>query len=104
CLGVGDLAVNLVLFFFQAEDGIRDFHVTGVQTCALPILTCRLAGLRARMPRHSGCFGSPFLCLVFGVPETTTPRKRGVAWEGCRGGAISVPAAPACRACHPIPR
>src|SRR5690606_13184787 len=27
----------LVVFFFQAEDGIRDFHVTGVQTCALPI-------------------------------------------------------------------
>src|SRR5207302_8165969 len=26
------------LFFFQAEDGIRAFHVTGVQTCALPIL------------------------------------------------------------------
>src|SRR5690606_40012628 len=26
------------VFFFQAEDGIRDFHVTGVQTCALPIL------------------------------------------------------------------
>src|SRR5690606_39417627 len=25
-------------FFVQAEDGIRDFHVTGVQTCALPIL------------------------------------------------------------------
>src|SRR5690606_39367081 len=24
-------------FFLQAEDGIRDFHVTGVQTCALPI-------------------------------------------------------------------
>src|SRR5690606_40596372 len=24
-------------FFFQAEDGIRDFHVTRVQTCALPI-------------------------------------------------------------------
>src|SRR5690606_41097746 len=24
-------------FSFQAEDGIRDFHVTGVQTCALPI-------------------------------------------------------------------
>src|SRR5690625_7948859 len=27
----------LFLFFFQAEDGIRDGHVTGVQTCALPI-------------------------------------------------------------------
>src|SRR5690606_22148208 len=25
------------VFFFQAEDGIRGFHVTGVQTCALPI-------------------------------------------------------------------
>ena len=27
----------LFLFFFQAEDGIRDYDVTGVQTCALPI-------------------------------------------------------------------
>src|SRR2546430_3290252 len=32
------LGVNRVLcFFFQAEDGIRDLTVTGVQTCALPI-------------------------------------------------------------------
>src|SRR5690606_41192611 len=29
--------VFFYFFFFQAEDGIRDFHVTGVQTCALPI-------------------------------------------------------------------
>src|SRR5690606_23539283 len=36
------------LFFFQAEDGIRDFHVTGVQTCALPILR-RLAGPPGRL-------------------------------------------------------
>src|SRR5688500_20205894 len=28
----------LCCFFFQAEDGIRDYKVTGVQTCALPIL------------------------------------------------------------------
>src|SRR2546429_2107437 len=28
-----------VFFFFQAEDGIRDVAVTGVQTCALPILS-----------------------------------------------------------------
>src|SRR5256886_10442495 len=28
-----------IVFFFQAEDGIRDLTVTGVQTCALPILT-----------------------------------------------------------------
>src|SRR5690606_32980744 len=32
-----------VIFFFQAEDGIRDFHVTGVQTCALPISFTALA-------------------------------------------------------------
>src|SRR5690625_7956528 len=30
-----------LFFFFQAEDGIRDGHVTGVQTCALPILILR---------------------------------------------------------------
>ena len=29
--------VVLFFFFFQAEDGIRDWSVTGVQTCALPI-------------------------------------------------------------------
>src|SRR6266511_4614295 len=31
-------------FFFQAEDGIRDFHVTGVQTCALPIFAAAEVG------------------------------------------------------------
>src|SRR5690606_23001773 len=48
-------------FFFQAEDGIRDFHVTGVQTCALPIsnsvqevmdfaLIAQAATLESRVP------------------------------------------------------
>src|SRR5699024_12153417 len=31
-------------FFFQAEDGIRDRNVTGVQTCALPILVIKAIG------------------------------------------------------------
>src|SRR5204862_3328213 len=31
------LTLVVSLFFFQAEDGIRDLYVTGVQTCALPI-------------------------------------------------------------------
>src|SRR6266496_4591892 len=31
--------VFFFFFFFQAEDGIRDLYVTGVQTCALPIST-----------------------------------------------------------------
>src|SRR5690606_26714304 len=38
---------------FQAEDGIRDFHVTGVQTCALPILT--IAASRA-LTNEDVCF------------------------------------------------
>src|SRR2546429_9603227 len=33
-----------MLFFFQAEDGIRDVAVTGVQTCALPICPAALRG------------------------------------------------------------
>src|SRR5215204_3978455 len=48
------------VFFFQAEDGIRDHCVTGVQTCALPILitmacasggsSVRLTSMLARVP------------------------------------------------------
>src|SRR5690606_40363843 len=47
-------------FFFQAEDGIRDFHVTGVQTCALPIpiptIPCwaRPASQAAPIPKPTG--------------------------------------------------
>src|SRR5437870_10878022 len=40
----------IFFFFFQAEDGIRDGHVTGVQTCALPIFLSnddRLIGFRS---------------------------------------------------------
>src|SRR2546422_4196796 len=37
--GVSCAYVAFCFFFFQAEDGIRDVAVTGVQTCALPILT-----------------------------------------------------------------
>src|SRR5256885_2930769 len=34
----------LRIFFFQAEDGIRDYKVTGVQTCALPIFITMMSG------------------------------------------------------------
>src|SRR5436190_4544167 len=37
---------NVLRFFFQAEDGIRDHCVTGVQTCALPISTPRSAAAK----------------------------------------------------------
>src|SRR5207248_6114838 len=40
-----------VFFFFQAEDGIRDRTVTGVQTCALPILRGEVPLARRVVPR-----------------------------------------------------
>src|SRR2546427_6062353 len=57
--GVGwRLGMSDMFFFFQAEDGIRDFTVTGVQTCALPIFRvgrmghpyrqCSISGSRTR--------------------------------------------------------
>src|SRR5438034_6627028 len=38
-------SAGFAVFFFQAEDGIRDHCVTGVQTCALPIWRRRRGGL-----------------------------------------------------------
>src|SRR3989440_8003159 len=42
CLSTARWPAVLSFFFFQAEDGIRDLIVTGVQTCALPISRSRL--------------------------------------------------------------
>src|SRR2546426_10411667 len=42
----------LFVFFFQAEDGIRDYKVTGVQTCALPIYGARACALAAVQMYH----------------------------------------------------
>src|SRR5690349_23528583 len=48
----------LFIFFFQAEDGIRDLYVTGVQTCALPIYAPRaerqLVALVGELAGHLG--------------------------------------------------
>src|SRR5437764_8637854 len=41
------LAGAISVFFFQAEDGIRDTSVTGVQTCALPIWATYTEAMRA---------------------------------------------------------
>src|SRR5256885_11898208 len=41
----------MCFFFFQAEDGIRDYKVTGVQTCALPIFGPRSPDLSISIPR-----------------------------------------------------
>src|SRR5256885_11747095 len=61
----------VLVFFFQAEDGIRDYKVTGVQTCALPILGDSFGRRRRRLRcLHAGtkekppCGGFPLLPVV----------------------------------------
>src|SRR5438445_6517862 len=78
----------LIFFFFQAEDGIRDIGVTGVQTCALPISVCSSLvsnGLsifsRSRLTSTSTMFvcGSKLYshtCERIIVFETTRPALR----------------------------
>src|SRR2546426_12151986 len=54
-------------FFFQAEDGIRDYKVTGVQTCALPICLSRPAvekGCQAFQRVMEAGVNEPTLILV----------------------------------------
>src|SRR5216684_2631274 len=67
-------------FFFQAEDGIRDVAVTGVQTCALPIWRSR-SGFRE--PASACCGGetapgrSPACARALYRPSRLYPRRRG---------------------------
>src|SRR5207302_3984207 len=61
------MIIRIVLFFFQAEDGIRDFHVTGVQTCALPIFEFFTRGRRIRRDRQSGSLDGGSRMMRLGV-------------------------------------
>src|SRR5690606_40808870 len=72
------------VFFFQAEDGIRAFHVTGVQTCALPICSqinnvFRLSQARGEFRIGNGEEGYPWLdvqqngTFVLGLYAGDTP-------------------------------
>src|SRR5688572_32749063 len=64
-------------FFFQAEDGIRDLTVTGVQTCALPI--SRFASALASLPSilsNSDCSLSVFSAKTEKKPQTSTSTSR----------------------------
>src|SRR5256885_9186565 len=45
--------LDVFFFFFQAEDGIRDYKVTGVQTCALPISIPHLCRTRLVQRGHN---------------------------------------------------
>src|SRR5882757_11167162 len=46
--------LSFIFFFFQAEDGIRDIGVTGVQTCALPI-SCWPGAAWSAWSTRAGC-------------------------------------------------
>src|SRR5437762_5979639 len=77
-------AVLIVFFFFfQAEDGIRDTSVTGVQTCALPISICsdrpiaNWAGPKRRSANLSWRSNCRFI-----KPQSLEQRSRGVAESG----------------------
>src|SRR2546422_6960674 len=87
-------AALVFVFFFQAEDGIRDVAVTGVQTCALPILTVqdgRDRGVRFRDVDHDGrcelIVGNESQNAVFGwSPAEKTWKK--LAYALPRGAAV----------------
>src|SRR5438876_2262338 len=83
-------------FFFQAEDGIRDGRVTGVQTCALPISCTTRTSSRGGPPASRG--GSS------GSPRAPPRRVARVASRRYgRGPGLPPPRAPAPRAATPAP-
>src|SRR5256885_3570442 len=59
----------MLFFFFQAEDGIRDYKVTGVQTCALPIFAL-VAGFKQLTQDIGGRFkwSGPTLAASVSAP------------------------------------
>src|SRR6266508_1841439 len=74
-----------VFFFFQAEDGIRDGHVTGVQTCALPICADRWTSnqIDGICVAKCGSLASSGLPVVVRDPATTQLFE---PWAGGRRG------------------
>src|SRR5256885_12141304 len=70
-LVLGAAIVWYVFFFFQAEDGIRDYKVTGVQTCALPISAgLGFAGSEALKDRWLPLAASGGGLFCIGISET----------------------------------
>src|SRR2546430_11292613 len=57
-----------VYFFFQAEDGIRDLTVTGVQTCALPIYLGECPACRGRLEEQGALIARASELLALAAP------------------------------------
>src|SRR5258708_31683862 len=69
------VCLNVIFFFFQAEDGIRDDLVTGVQTCALPIF--EVDGFRERgAGGEDGCGGNADLFHAGSFPARSRSQSR----------------------------
>src|SRR5207244_10533615 len=74
-------------FFFQAEDGIRDDLVTGVQTCALPISPCPLDHARRERVGIGGYAAPVEHALPLGVrSEERRVRKKCCGWAPASSG------------------
>src|SRR3712207_8500191 len=75
------MSLTCIVFFFQAEDGIRDIGVTGVQTCALPILIEEpmAAAIGADMPVTQP-IGSMVVDIGGGTTEVAVLSLRGLAY------------------------
>src|SRR2546430_8385552 len=72
-------------FFFQAEDGIRDLTVTGVQTCALPIsrkLPLGTSPLREESPSAVPALRPQFVFGRFAPGQSAWRRLRTLRWAG----------------------
>src|SRR5256885_9170324 len=77
----------IMLFFFQAEDGIRDYKVTGVQTCALPIYRPReRPGLRDRRWRDPVGHPDGYPGADYGHRGHLESRVHGLQEGTARGG------------------
>src|SRR5688500_19977048 len=72
----------MMFFFFQAEDGIRDYKVTGVQTCALPIFAEGSRGVLYTMGQglvgHVWQSGEPIFVADVAADPRTAQRGRAV--------------------------
>src|SRR5256885_6907054 len=68
--------IHLLFFFFQAEDGIRDYKVTGVQTCALPISRISASTPLPQESTLAGFGGIKPSMMVAMSSLRTTPRIR----------------------------
>src|SRR3989454_4298524 len=75
------LSFCFFFFFFQAEDGIRDYKVTGVQTCALPI--CVAGTSRRQNVLELGANEIVPGVLSAATPANRPPSLRMTACETC---------------------